>query len=403
MRNLAILGGPPAAERAIPINRPTLPTIDQVNGSLEEILTSGQVTNNRFVRELEERAQEYCGARHAIAVSSCTSGLLLGLQALEVARPRVIVPSFTFPATAHVVSWNGLDLRFADCEESTFNVSPASVEELLDDQAGALIAVPIFGNPVNGAELRRAARRRRVPLMYDAAHALGARIGDEPVGRHADLAVYSLAPTKVVSAGEGGIVTTDDDELAHRLRIGRNYGNPGDYDCEFAGLNARMSEFHAVMALFGLGRLDDAIERRAGLVERYRAGLEGVPGIGFQHIRPGDRSTHNYFAVTVEPGPFGLHVAELGRALEAENIGCRRYFFPPLHRQRIYAGKGGDASKLQNTDRVADRVLCLPLYTHLEEGDVDRVCQVVAEIQEQAPEVRRALEGPIARSVGGAR
>ena len=402
MRNLAILGGPPAADREIPINRPTLPTIDQVSGSIGEILESGQVTNNRFVRELEERIQEYCGAKHAIAVASCTSGLMLGLQALEV-KKKVAVPSFTFPATAHAVTWNGLEPAFADCEEDTFNISPASAADLLEEEADALIAVPIFGNPVDGAALRRAARRRRAPVMYDAAHALGAKIGDKFVGHYADLTVFSLAPTKIVPAGEGGIVTTDDDELARRLRIGRNYGNPGNYDCEFPGLNARMSEFHAVMALFGLARLDEAIDRRAELVERYRARLEEIQGLGFQSSRPGDRCTHNYFAITVEPEPFGLDVIELERSLSAENIGCRRYFYPPLHRQRIYAGKGGDESRLQVTDRIADRVLCLPLYTHLEETDVDRVCDVIAEIQQQASKVRQVLEGPILHSVGGAR
>lgn len=403
MRDLAILGGSPAAAQEIPINCPTLPTIDQVNGSMQEILQSGHITNHRFVRELEERVQEYAGVRHAIAVSSCTAGLMLGLQALEVRKPRVVVPSFTFPATAHAVTWNGLTPVFADCEEDTFNIDPSSAEALLEDDAGALVAVPIFGNPVDGTALRRIARRRRLPMMYDAAHALGARIGEKSVGHHADLTVYSLAPTKVVPAGEGGVVTTEDDELAHRLRIGRNYGNPGNYDCEFAGLNARMSEFHAVMALFGLGQLEGALRRRALLVQRYRGALQGLPGIGFQHVRPEDRSTYNYFAVTVEEEEFGLDVTELGRALAAENIGCRRYFYPPLHRQRIYAGKVTNGARLAVTDRVADRVLCLPLFTHLREADLDRVCQVVAEIHQQAPQVRRALEEPTARSVGGVR
>ena len=216
MRQLAILGGRPAAERKIPMNRPALPKIDQVHEALGEILSSGQVTNNRFVRELEERAREYLGVRHAIAVSSCTSGLMLSLQALDLSRPRVVVPSFTFPATAHAVSWNALEPVFADCEEGTFNLSLDSAEANIDHRTGALIAVPIFGNPVRGTELRKLADSHGLPIVYDAAHALGALHEGQPISRHADLAVYSLAPTKVVPAGEGGIVTTEDDELAPR-------------------------------------------------------------------------------------------------------------------------------------------------------------------------------------------
>lgn len=403
MRNLAILGGSPAAEREIPMNQPTLPTIDQVNGALGEVLESCQVTNNRFVRELEARAQAYLQVRHAIAVSSCTSGLMLGLQALGLTRRRVVVPSFTFPATAHAVSWNGLDPVFADCDEETFNVAVDSVRDRIDEQTGALIAVPIFGNPVQGEELRTLARRHRLPIIFDAAHALGARRNGQSISADADIAVYSLAPTKVVPAGEGGIVTTNDDGLAHRLRIGRNYGNPGDYDCEFPGLNARMSEFHAVMALFGLERLDDAIEKRVQLVARYREALQEVPGIGFQKVRPADRCTYNYLAVTVEPEEFGLDVEELARALRSENIGCRRYFYPPLHRQRIYTASYAEDGTLEATDRIADRVLCLPLYTHLALDEVDKVASVVSEIQAGARAVRRVLQGPIVRSVGGVR
>ncbi|MGD8374720.1 MAG: DegT/DnrJ/EryC1/StrS family aminotransferase [Acidobacteriota bacterium] len=403
MRQLAVLGGAPASAREIPMNQPTLPKIEEVDGALADVLSSGQVTNHRYVRRVEEKAAEYLGVRHAVAVSSCTSGLILGIQALDLERPRVLVPSFTFPATAHAVTWNGLEPAFLDCEEDTFNVSLESMESRIDPRTGALVAVPIFGNPVQGRKIRAIADRRGLPVIYDAAHALGARHSGVPISEHADLAVFSLAPTKVVPAGEGGIVATNDDELARRLRIGRNYGNPGDYDCEFAGLNARMSEFHAVMALFGLERLDAAIVRRGELVSRYRGLLEGIPGVGFQQIRDGDRCTYNYFAISVEPDRFGLDVTELAQALRAENIGCRRYFYPPLHRQRIYAGKDMDAAGLEVTDRVADRVLCLPLFTHLEFEELDLVAEVVQEIQERAPVVRETLSSPVVRSVGGVR
>jgi dTDP-4-amino-4,6-dideoxygalactose transaminase len=400
MRTPAILGGRPAAAQEIPINQPTLPSLEELNAPLRSILESAQVTNGRFVRELEERAEEYCGVPHAIAVSNCTAGLMLALKVLEVRRPRVVLPSFTFPATAHIVDWNRLSPKFADCEESTFNLAPDSAERLLDDQVGALLAVPIFGNPVRGAALRRLAQRRRIPILYDAAHALGAMQQGKPVSQFADVAVYSLAPTKLVAAGEGGIITVHDEELARRLRVGRNYGNPGDYDCEFAGLNARMSEIHAAFAIAGLQKLEGAIARRTELVARYRERLQALPGIGFQEVLPGDRPTFNYFAMTVEPELFGLHVAELAVALKAENIGCRRYFYPPLHQQRIYVNRPETRGEVARTDRLVERVLCLPLFTHMTREQVDRVTETVHDIQQHAAAVRTALAAPVPRSVG---
>jgi len=400
MRTPAMLGGRPAAATEIPINQPTLPSLEELNAPLRSILESAQVTNGRFVRELEDRAAEYCGVPHAIAVSNCTAGLMLALKVLEVRRPRVVLPSFTFPATAHIVDWNRMTPKFADCEENTFNLAPDSAERLLDDQVGALLAVPIFGNPVRGAALRRLAQKRRIPILYDAAHAFGAQQQGKSVSHFADVAVFSLAPTKLVAAGEGGIITVHDEEVARRLKVGRNYGNPGDYDCEFAGLNARMSEVHAAFALAGLQKLDGAIARRTELVARYRERLRSLPGVGFQEILPGDRSTFNYFAMTVEPDLFGLHVSELAIALKAENIGCRRYFYPPLHRQRIYVNRPETQGEVARTDRVVERVLCLPLFTHMTMDQVDRVAETVSDIQQSAAAVRAALTAPASRSVG---
>jgi dTDP-4-amino-4,6-dideoxygalactose transaminase len=402
MRKLAILGGPSAAPERIPINQPTLPRLDQLSAPLEKILESAQVTDGRYARELEERAQEICGVKHAIAVSNCTAGLMLGIQALGLKKRRVVLPSFTFPATAHVLSWNRLEPVFADCEESTFNLDPESARKTMDEETGAIVGVPIFGNPVQGPRILRLAKRARVPVIYDAAHALGARNHDQPISTFATLSVFSLAPSKLVSAGEGGIVATDDDELARRVRVGRNYGNPGNYDCEFAGLNARMSEFHAVLGLFGLERLEMAIERRTAAVQHYRDLLGAVPGIRFQEVQPGDRCTYNYFALVLDPEAFGLTSSELLQALEAENIGSRRYFHPPLHRQRIYAGEEMHNGSLRTTDEVSNQVLCLPLFTHMETSQIEKVCEVIADIQRQAVAVRDSLTGASTRSAGGA-
>lgn len=227
--------------------------------------------------------------------------------------------------------------------------------------------------------------------MSDAAHALGTRLGDRFAGGFGDAEVFSLAPTKVTVAGEGGLVATRNRELAAALRVARNYGNPGDYDCVTVGLNARQSELHALLGFLCLERTEEWIGRRQRLVDRYRTGLSGVPGIGFQKIAPACRSTHNYFAILVDREQFGLTNRQLMKALEADRIHSKIYFHPPLHRQSHLPALEGLRGEFPNTEMVCGRVLCLPLTSHLREEDVDRVIETIRRIGESAAEVARAL------------
>jgi dTDP-4-amino-4,6-dideoxygalactose transaminase len=194
-----------------------------------------------------------------------------------------------------------------------------------------------------------------------------------------------------VVAGEGGLVATRSPELAEHLRVGRDYGNPGDYDTRFVGLNARMSEFHAAMALESLALLDEQLARRTAAAERYGAGLAGLPGIATQEIGPGDSSTYKDFTITVDPATFGLSRDGVVRALAADGVDTRAYFDPPVHRQRAYAGLWTGA--LPVTDGVCRRVVSLPMFARLAPGDVDRVVECLHALHHHAEEVAGALTG----------
>jgi dTDP-4-amino-4,6-dideoxygalactose transaminase len=384
----ALLGGAPAFPGFLPLVRPTIPDIPGLERRLGQILRSGMLTNGRIVRELENAAAQRCEVEHVVAVASCTSGLMLALQALG-ATGRVVLPSFTFAASAHAVAWAGARPSFAEVDRRTLTLDPTDAA-VLAYGASAMTATHVYGAPCDVQALSSVAESAGIPLLYDAAHALGSRSAGRPVGGFGTAEVFSMSPTKVAVAGEGGLVATDDADLAKAIRLGRDYGNPGNYDCHFAGLNARMSELHAAVGLASLDGLDERIAHRNDLVDTFKKRAAGLPGLGYQQVRSGDLSTFKDLTLIIDPGSFRLCAADLGRALAAEGIDSRRYYYPPIHRQKAYAHLAQDR-ELPVTDEMADRVLTPPLYSHMTHAQIRAVADAVIAIHEHAPAVRDTL------------
>jgi dTDP-4-amino-4,6-dideoxygalactose transaminase len=366
----------PTLDGSIPLARPNVADPSWVARQVEDILASGVLTNGPYVREFERRAAEYLGVRHCVAVASCTSGLMLALRAVDLSG-EVVVPSFTFAATAHAVAWNGLRPVFADVDPETLTLDPASVRRVIDMRTSAILATHVYGTPADVEGLRAIADEYGIRLFFDAAHAFGSRHGSRRIGGFGDAEVFSLSPTKVVVAGEGGIIATNDDAIAQRCRIGRDYGNPGDYDCRFVGLNARMSELHAAVALASLEDLDERLDERNRLAGEYRDALAGAFGIGFPGVRPGDRSTYKDLTVLVHPEIAGRTASEVGAVLAAQGIETKRYYDPPVHRMRSYRFLGASSQALPVTEFAAERVLTLPLWTGMGAVEIDRVAGAI--------------------------
>ncbi len=377
----AILGGAPIFKDPIPIMRPTLPAYDELESDLRTVLSSGMLSNvNRYVAQFEREAEAYLGVKHAIAVSSCTSGLILAMKAMGLTG-GVVLPSFTFSATGHALVWNGLEPVFADCDRATHQLDPERAAESITEDTSAILGAHMFGSPCDVEALTALARSRGLAMVFDAAHAFGAKIGGRPVGSFGDVEVFSLSPTKVLVSAEGGMVATGDDELARKVRIGRDYGNPGNYNCEFAGLNARMSELHAVLGLHSLRHLDENVAARNRLVARYKKNLSGVEGIAYQEHLPGTLSTFKDFSLIVDESRMGVGRDEFAKALAADGIGSRPYFDPPLHRQDAYAQYRAQAeARLPETRYVAEHALSIPLFSHMSEQDVDAVSEAIGRI-----------------------
>ena len=379
----AAFGGPPLFAERLPMVRPALPEAAELVDHYTRLLASGLITNGATVRRFEQAAARYLGVPECVAVSSCTSGLMLVEQCLGLAG-RVIVPSFTFFATAHSLLWNRLEPVLVDCDPETWNLDPARVRCALGSVPGvsAILAVHVFGNPAPIEELESIARDAAVRLIFDAAHAFGARRDGCPVGVAGDAEVFSLSPTKLLVAGEGGLIATRDPDLARALRAARNYGDAGDYDCQVLGLNARMTEFQAALGLATLPLVDRHVDRRNQLAACYEAVLGSEHGVSLQKIRPQDRSTRKDFSIVLEETRFGVPRRLIQPALEQENVPTRRYFDPPLHRQHLYRRfYRPELDRLENTEAISRGVLSLPIYPQMSDDDAERIARRILEIR----------------------
>ena len=387
--NPAILGNKPIFDAKVQIVRPLLPSFSELSGEVEGILQSGMVTKGHHLQVFEQAAAEHLRVKHAVAVSSCTTGLMLTYQGLGLTGD-VVVPSFTFMATVSALVWAGLRPIYADVNAGTTNLDPEAAEAAITPQTSAIVAVHNFGNPAEIDALQAVADRHGLKLIFDAAHGFGARYQGVPVGPQGDANVYSLSPTKLLIAGEGGIVATNDDTLAETIRIGREYGNSGNYDSAFAGINARMPELNALMGYHSLQRLEDAARRRNEVVALYQEELGRLPGIGFQEVRPGNRNSYKDLSITVDPEAFGLDRDQLAVALAADNIDTRKYYEPPVHRQTAYSSYY-DGQPLPNTEYLATHSLSLPVWSSMSDEVALNICQAVQRIYEHGSEIRSKL------------
>jgi len=376
----AIYGGRPLFEEPFRFCRPLLPSLGNAMKYYQTAYRTGSITNASLVEHLEAAVAEQLEVKYCVAVSSCSSGLMMVLRAFGLSG-EVIVPSFTFFATGHALLWNGLQPVFADCNEETWNVDPVDVERKISERTSAILVVHLYGNPCDVEALGRMASRHHLKLIFDAAHAFGSQHHGHPVGQFGDAEVFSLSPTKLLVAGEGGLVTTNDAILARAIRGMRNYGDLGAYDPEWLGMNARMAEFNAALAIAGLPLVKAKVARRNCIAEKYANLLSPLPGLRFQKVLAGEVSTYKDYSVHVSADKFGMSRDNLAAALLAEKIETKRYFYPPLHKQKLYSSfQNGERAGLDRTDFITGGILSLPIYESLADTTVERVAHAITRL-----------------------
>jgi dTDP-4-amino-4,6-dideoxygalactose transaminase len=391
----ALLGNNPIFDQRIPIARPLLPDFSDLTAELKQILGSGILSKGHHRSDFEAMLAEHLGVKHAVAVSSCTTGLMLTYQAFGLTGD-VVVPSFTFMATVSALRWAGLRPIFADVDVNTTNLDPAAAEAALTPETQAIVAVHNFGNPSDIEELELIADKHQVRLIFDSAHAFGSLYKGRAVGPQGDAHVFSLSPTKLLVAGEGGIVATNDNEIAEKVRIGREFGNFGDYDSVVPGINGRMPEFNALLGQHGLPHLESAARHRNNIADFYRARLSRLPGIRFQEVRDGNRSSYKDFSITIDAEAFGLTRDELGATLTAENIETRKYYDPPVHRQAAYKRFAPPELSLPNTELLAFSILNLPIWSAMDISVASDICLALERSHQFAEAIKAELTQEVA-------
>jgi dTDP-4-amino-4,6-dideoxygalactose transaminase len=371
---------------SVPLIKPDLPDFALLEDGFREVLENGKVTNfGKYVSAFEREAHSFLEAE-VVTVSSGTAGLILALQASGL-RPgdKVILPSFTFMATAQAVLYAGGVPVFADVDRD-LTLSIEDLEGLLSQHKDVttILAVHTFGLPARTDEIQavveKAARRRSRPIsvLYDAAHAFGSERRGRRVGTFGDAEVFSLSATKVLVSVEGGIVSSRDAGLIERIRQMRNYGIEGRYNARSPGLNGKMSEFHALIGLHNLRRLPELIAERQRKARRY---LDRVKTHTDCDVLPWPADvihTHKDFTVLL-PESQAHRRREIMADMKQRGVDTRAYFDPPLHEQdffRRFADRW-----LPLTEAAARRVISLPFYTSISETEMDYVVRCLAEAQ----------------------
>ena len=368
----------------IPLIKPDLPELDELVAEFGEILQNGRITNfGRHVERFEAEAAAYLGVP-VLTTSSATAGLIMTLQAASPpAGSRVLIPSFSFVATAQAVRYSGCVPAFVDIREDG-NLSPSDLEAALDryDDVGAIIGVHMYGLACDteriGEVVRDASARRGRPirLVYDAAHAFGSARHGVRVGGFGDAEVFSLSVTKVLTSVEGGLVASRDEEILHRVRKARNYGIESNYDAWHPGLNGKMSEFHAIVGVHNLRRLDGLLRARSERAEFFTREIEARTPFTVMAAPRGVLSTYKDFTVLLPPD-FKAARPAIIQSLADRGIETRAYFFPPIHEQR-YFRRFADRP-LPVTEDLSRRVITLPFSSTISEDDMRTVVDALAE------------------------
>ncbi len=388
--DLAINGAPPAFAEPIHVGRPNIGDRQAFLLRVNQILDNQWLTNNGpMVQEFERRIAEHLGVKHCIAMCNGTVALEIAIRALGL-EGEVIIPSWTFIATAHALSWQGITPVFADINPNTHNLDPDSVRRMITPRTTGIIGVHLWGRAAPVEELQAIADEHGLKLMFDAAHAFGCRYKGETIGRFGSCEVLSFHATKVFNTFEGGAITTDDDSLADKARLIRNFGFSGYDNVVHFGTNGKMPEINAAMGLVNLDDLDSFIQANR---ERYLAYTKNVEAIGGLRILTYDKSEFpNYQYIVAELD----HALESERdriieILKAENILVRKYFWPGCHRMKPYQRLFPNAGLvLPNTERLSDRVIVLPTGQSTPIETVEIICQVLslAPFSEVGKEIR---------------
>jgi dTDP-4-amino-4,6-dideoxygalactose transaminase len=391
-RTLAILGKAPAFPEPLHVGRPNLGDREVMLRRVNEIFDRRWFTNDGpLVKEFESRIQELVGVKHCVAMCNATIALEIAIRALEL-RGEVIVPAYTFIGTAHALQWQEITPVFADMDPATHNLAPETIERLITPRTTGIIGVHVWGRPCDTEAIESIAEKHKLKVMYDAAHAFTCSHRGKMIGNFGACEVFSFHATKFINCFEGGAVVTNDDALAAKMRLMRNFGFAGYDNVIYPGTNGKLTEVCAAMGLTSLEAMEEIIAANRRNHDAYREGLHGLTGILLKEYDSSERRNYQYIVVEVDETKATLVRDEMVAVLHAENVLARKYFWPGCHRMEPYRSFQPNASLLlPQTEKVAARVIVLPTGQSVSLENVQAVCAIIKAALKRAEQVRSAI------------
>jgi len=361
----------------INVTQPSLPPIEEFIPMLRKIWDTKILTNGGpFHNELEDALCRYLGVDHISVFANGTIAMVAALKALKITG-EVITTPYSFVATAHAIMWNDLVPVFVDIDPVTLNLDPSKIEDAITPRTTAIMPVHVYGNPCDVDAIEAIAQKHHLKVIYDAAHAFGVKCHCGSILAHGDLSVLSFHATKVFNTFEGGAIVCRDAETKKHIDQLKNFGFTGEISVEQVGINGKMNEMQAALGLLQLQYVDENIRRRAEIEDRYRNALMSIPGLRCLPSGLSAQSNHSYFPIIVEQN-YPITRDTLYNKLKENGINGRRYFYPLITQFPMYCElPSARIGALPVAERVAQQVICLPIYPALADMDQDRIVRIL--------------------------
>lgn len=365
-------------DKPIYVTSPLLPSLDDFTSSLKDIWDSKIITNNGdFHKKLEKELANYLKVPYLCLFTNGTLPLITALQAMRITG-EVITTPFSFVATTHSLWWNGIKPVFVDIDPQTCNLDPDKIEAVITPRTTAIMPVHVYGKPCDTEKIQEIADKYGLKVIYDAAHAFGVEVNGESILKAGDMSTLSFHATKVYNTLEGGALVIHDEQTKKRIDYLKNFGFANEIEVVAPGINSKMDEVRAAFGLLNLKLVDQAIASRKQVATQYRSELKNIPGISFMEDMPGVRHNYSYFPIFIDSDRYGMTRDELYFKLKSKGICGRRYFYPLISQFSTYRGlESANPNNLPIANRIADSVICLPIYHNLSKENVDLITSII--------------------------
>lgn len=396
IKELAFFGGQPLFDIMLPVGQINVPDYGRFEELVNDVFDRKYYANHgKLTLEFEEKFAKLSGVKNSIAVTNGTIAISMAAKAMNLPlKSKVIVPSFTFIGTVQALTWAGLEPVFADIDLDTHTITRETVAPLLKQKnISAILGVHLWGNPCDVERLDEIEQQYGIPVFYDAAHAVGCHYKNRSLASYGHCATFSLHATKVMQATEGGVICTNDDELAERVRnIRSSYGRRKQVPVPMV-INGRFSELQAAMALLSLEQFPEYVKQNKHRYLLYKEKLEKVPGVSVILYDETMQGNYQYIVFRLNEEKFGLSRDLLVELLSKENIIARRYFLPAAHKSVPYVNMECARAKLPNTELLTQEVFQLPSGEIVTDEHIERICELISFIHQHAHSIKKNIKG----------